>query len=81
MTVRPVASALAPKAPRRPTGFRISAWPQWVALDDDGEPILEGSLYSSTRWYGIRWGDGRFGYISESGSPASIAGALGLRSC
>jgi hypothetical protein len=25
-----------------PIGFRISAWPQWVALDDNGDPILEG---------------------------------------
>jgi hypothetical protein len=44
---------------------------------DDGNP----GLYSSTRWYGIRWGDGRFGYISEVWIAASHRGGLGLRGC
>jgi hypothetical protein len=44
---------------------------------DDGNP----GLYSSTRWYGIRWGDGRFGYISEVWIATSGRGGLGLRSC
>ena len=25
-----------------PIGFRISTWPPWVALDDNGDPLLEG---------------------------------------
>jgi hypothetical protein len=44
---------------------------------DDGNP----GLYTSTRWYGIRWGDGRFGYISEVWIRADFRGGLGLRSC
>lgn len=44
---------------------------------DDGNP----GLYSSTRWYGIRWGDGRFGYISEVWIAAQYRGGLGLRAC
>lgn len=44
---------------------------------DDGNP----GLYTSTRWYGIRWGDGRFGYISEVWIASGHRGGLGLRSC
>ncbi len=44
---------------------------------DDGNP----GLYTSTRWYGIRWGDGRFGYISEVWIRADFRGGLGLRNC
>lgn len=44
---------------------------------DDGNP----GLYSSTRWYGVRWGDGRFGYISEAWIRGDFRGGLGLRSC
>lgn len=44
---------------------------------DDGNP----GLYSSTRWYGIRWGDGRFGYISEVWIASQHRGGLGLRAC
>jgi hypothetical protein len=25
-----------------PLGFRLSAWPSWVALDDNGDPLLDG---------------------------------------
>lgn len=38
-------------------------------------------LYSSTRWYGIRWGDGRFGYLSEVWIRAADRGGKGLRAC
>ena len=44
---------------------------------DDGNP----GLYSSTRWYGVRWGDARFGYISEVWIRSDFRGGLGLRSC
>lgn len=44
---------------------------------DDGNP----GLYSSTRWYGIRWGDGRFGYISEVWIRGDFRGGLSLRAC
>jgi len=44
---------------------------------DDNNP----GLYSSTRWYGIRWHDGRFGYISEVWIASQHRGGLGLRSC
>jgi hypothetical protein len=44
---------------------------------DDGNP----GLYTSSRWYGIRWGDGRFGFISEVWIAAAYRGGLGLRGC
>lgn len=44
---------------------------------DDSNP----GLYSSTRWYGIRWGDGRFGYISEVWIASQFRGGLSLRVC
>lgn len=44
---------------------------------DDANP----ALYTSTRWYGIRWSDGRFGYISEVWIAGQHRGGLGLRSC
>ncbi|HMJ34973.1 MAG TPA: hypothetical protein VK501_13760 [Baekduia sp.] len=44
---------------------------------DDGNP----GLCTSTRWYGIRWGDGQFGYISEGWIRADFRSGLGLRGC
>lgn len=44
---------------------------------DDANP----GLYQSTLWYGIRWGDGRFGYISEVWINAAHRGGLGLPGC
>ena len=44
---------------------------------DNGNP----GLFESTRWYGIRWGDGRFGYISEVWINAAHRGGLGLPGC
>jgi hypothetical protein len=44
---------------------------------DDSNP----GLYTSYRWYGIRWGDGRFGYVSEVWLAAPYRGGLGLRTC
>ena len=44
---------------------------------DDANP----ELYTTTRWYGIRWSDGRFGYLSEAWIAASDRGGLGLRQC
>lgn len=49
----------------------------------DNSTIDDGNagLYSSTRWYGIRWGDGRFGYISEVWIRGQDRGGKGLRGC
>lgn len=44
---------------------------------DDANP----GLYTSTRWYRIRWGDGRTGYISEVWINPAYRGGYGLRSC
>jgi hypothetical protein len=44
---------------------------------DDGNP----ELYSSTRWYGIRWSDGRIGYLSEVWLSAADRGGIGLPPC
>ena len=44
---------------------------------DDHNP----GLYSSPRWYGIRWSDGRFGYLSEVWINGSDRGGLGLPTC
>ncbi|MDX6287624.1 MAG: hypothetical protein QOG53_3109 [Frankiales bacterium] len=44
---------------------------------DDSNP----GLYESTRWYGARWTDGRFGYISEVWISPSQRGGLGLPAC
>jgi hypothetical protein len=44
---------------------------------DDANP----ELFSSTRWYGVRWSDGRFGYISEVWINAADRGGLGLPGC
>jgi hypothetical protein len=46
-------------------------------VSDDTNP----ELYSSTRWYGIRWSDGRFGYLSEVWLKAADRGGLGLPNC
>jgi hypothetical protein len=44
---------------------------------DDGNP----GLYTSNLWYGIRWGDGRFGFISEVWIHPNDHGGLGLPGC
>ncbi len=44
---------------------------------DDGNP----QLAQSTLWYGIRWPDGRFGYISEVWISPAERGGLGLPQC
>jgi hypothetical protein len=44
---------------------------------DDANP----QLTQSTLWYGARWPDGRFGYISEIWISAAERGGLGLRNC
>lgn len=44
---------------------------------DDNNP----GLYTSTLWYGIRWPDGRFGYIAEVWLRAADRGGLGLQTC
>jgi hypothetical protein len=44
---------------------------------DDNNP----GLFSSTRWYGIRWADGRTGFISEVWIYPHLRGGLGLRAC
>jgi hypothetical protein len=45
--------------------------------NDDGNP----GLFSSTRWYGVRLGDGAVGYISEVWIDPSQRGGLGLTNC
>jgi len=45
--------------------------------NDDGNP----GLYNSTRWYGIRLGDGRVGYISEVWIEPAQRGGLALPGC
>jgi class 3 adenylate cyclase len=47
------------------------------SADDDANP----NLYTSMLWYGIRWPDDRFGYISEVWVQASDRGGLGLPTC
>jgi hypothetical protein len=44
---------------------------------DDGNP----GLYSSTLWYGIRWSDNRFGYVSSVWLQPGDRGGLGLPGC
>jgi hypothetical protein len=44
---------------------------------DDTNP----GLFTSTRWYGITWPDGRFGYISEVWIEPAYHGGLGLLTC
>jgi hypothetical protein len=45
--------------------------------NDDGNP----GLFSSTRWYGIRLGNGALGYISEVWIDPSQRGGLGVTTC
>jgi hypothetical protein len=45
--------------------------------NDDGNP----GLFSSTRWYGIKLGNGALGYISEVWIQPSQRGGLGLPGC
>lgn len=44
---------------------------------DDSNP----GLFQSTLWYGIRWRDGRFGYISDVWINAAHRGGLGVPAC
>lgn len=44
---------------------------------DDANP----GLYTSSLWYGIRWPDGRFGFISDIFIRADHRGGLGLSGC
>ncbi len=44
---------------------------------DDQNP----ALFESRRWYGIRWADGRTGYISEVWIAAGDRGGVGLPAC
>jgi hypothetical protein len=44
---------------------------------DDANP----GLYTSTRWYGVRLGDGSIGFISEVWIDPSQRGGLGLPAC
>lgn len=44
---------------------------------DDANP----GLYTSNLWYGIRWPDGRLGFLSEVWINAGDRGGLGLPSC
>lgn len=44
---------------------------------DDRNP----GLFESQRWYGIRWSDGRTGYISEVWIAAAHRGGAGLPGC
>ncbi|MES4892501.1 hypothetical protein [Streptomyces sp. NPDC096012] len=44
---------------------------------DDGNP----GLAESTLWYGVRWTDGRFGYLSVVWIRPDQRGGLGLPSC
>ena len=44
---------------------------------DDANP----ELYESTRYYGVRLGDGTFGYVSEVWIRAADRGGLGLPNC
>ncbi len=44
---------------------------------DDANP----ERFESTRYYGVRLGDGTFGYVSEVWVRAADRGGLGLPSC
>ncbi len=44
---------------------------------DDHNP----GLYESRLWYGVRWADGRFGYVSEVWIQPGDRGGLGLHGC
>ena len=44
---------------------------------DDANP----SRFESTRYYGVRLADGRFGYVSEVWIRAADRGGLGLSAC
>ncbi len=44
---------------------------------DDSNP----NLYQSTRWYRVRWPDGRWGYLSEVWITAAHRGGAGLPPC
>ena len=44
---------------------------------DDANP----ELYESTRYYGVRLGNGTFGYVSEVWIRAADRGGLGLPNC
>ncbi|MEX5720017.1 hypothetical protein [Geodermatophilus maliterrae] len=44
---------------------------------DDANP----GLFTSDRWYGIRWSDGRFGYLAETWTDPADRGGQGLPQC
>jgi hypothetical protein len=50
---------------------------------EDGDAVDDRNpgLFESTRWYGVVWPDGQFGYLSEVWINASDRGGLGLPSC
>ncbi len=69
------------------TGVRLTAVCQTTGArttngnDHDPADDANPQRFESTRWYGIRWPDGRFGYISEVWIDAADRGGLGLRAC
>jgi hypothetical protein len=58
------------------TGNRTTNGQDNSAVDDRNP-----GLYTSTRWYGIRWADGRTGYLSEVWIAPQYRGGMGLRAC
>ena len=69
------------------TGHRIVALCQTAGVSttngwnanssDDANP----GLYTSTRWYLMRWADGRTGYLSEVWVAPEFRGGMGLPGC
>jgi len=49
--------------------------------DDSSGDDGNASLFQSTRWYGIRWSDGRMGYLSEVWTAEQDRGGRGLPTC
>lgn len=69
------------------SGARITATCQTTGArttnghDSDASDDANPGLYSSTRWYRIRWSDGRSGYLSEVWLSAADRGGAGLPGC
>lgn len=57
-------------------GERITNGEDGDSIDDSNPGLRESML-----WYGVRWADGRFGYISEIWINESNRGGLGLPGC